>query len=262
MDRRLYRQLHEIERTHWWFAGRRMLLSSALSWLDVPARSILDVGCGVGTNLDLLLDHYPEAWLLGVDLERDPLILGRADRAVSVCQGDICTLPFRTGTFDLITALDTVEHVPDDGEALRELARVCRPGGMVLVTVPAFPLLWGNIDEAGLHYRRYQRRTLLDRMEAAGFSVRLERFFNYLLFPPIAVVRLLARILPRRRAEDATRVRTDFDLVKSGPLNSLLREIFSLEASIPAWSPPFGVSLLCAAVREPAGRSSPGPVSF
>jgi SAM-dependent methyltransferase len=250
MDPRIYSHLRQIEGTHWWFAGRRRIVAAVLGRLGVRPRSVLDVGCGAGTNLELLATLYPASSLVGIDIEREPLEYCRSDRAAPVLQGDVQHLPFAAAAFDLITALDTLEHVEDDVAVLQELFRTCRPGGTLLLTVPAFPFLWGNVDELGHHHRRYRRRELAERVTRAGFSVQLLRFMNYLLFPPIAAVRVASRMGARRRAAPTDDVRSDFDLVKSGPLNSLLARLFALEAYVIGVAPPFGVSLLCAAVRD------------
>ena len=257
MDRRLYKQLREIERNHWWFRGRREILLAALRRLDVRAERVLDCGCGAGTNLDLLEDRYPRQGLLGIDIEREPLEFCAEERPVPVTQADMSELPFGSGSFDLVAALDAIEHVPDDARALSELYRVCRPGGTLFATVPAFPLLWGNIDEVGHHYRRYRREQLVERVRAAGFEPQLVRYFNFLLFPPIAAIRIAARLLPGHEDESET-VRSDFDIVKEGPVNELLARLFGLEARLLGLSLPFGVSLLLIARKpETAGALPP-----
>jgi SAM-dependent methyltransferase len=237
-----------MERTHWWFRGRRRILLAALDRLGVRATRVLDVGCGAGTNLELLGARFPGARLVGIDLEREPLRSCRADRALSVCQADAERLPFAGASFDLVAALDALEHLADDAAGLRELHRVCRPGGTLVASVPAFRALWGSVDELGHHHRRYGRRELLARVEAAGFEVRLDRYFNFWLFPGIAAVRRLERLLPRRRERAA--VRSDFDWGRSGPLAALLERIFSSEAHLLGVRVPFGVSLLCIARRR------------
>ena len=243
-------QLHKIEKSHWWFSGRRQILLSIIDRLRIRAESSLDVGCGAGTNLDLLAQRYPGGSFYGIDVELDPLLFCRADRAVPVCQASVAELPFKSSVFDLVTALDTLEHLEDDEATLRELFRVCRPAGTLLLTVPAFSWLWGNVDRLGDHYRRYTRKELLRKVAGAGFSVQFVGFFNFLLFPPIAAIRLLARLLPGQHSADAQTIRSDFDLVKGGPLNTLLARIFSLETSLLHLKPPFGVSLVCVAVRN------------
>ena len=250
MDPRLFGQLHEIEATHWWFRGRRRIVAAVLDQLRIAPRAILDVGCGVGTNLDLLAECFPGARLHGIDVERDPLRYCRGDRDVPVEQADASALPFASASFDLVAALDCLEHVEDDGAALREFLRVLRPGGTLLLTVPAFPALWGNVDDLGHHFRRYRKRELVERVASAGFRVDLLRFINVLLFPPIAAIRLLAKACRGRRPARAGDLRSDFDLVRGGPLNSLLAGIFASEAALLRWRLPFGVSLLCTATRK------------
>jgi SAM-dependent methyltransferase len=253
LDRRIYAPLRELERTHWWFRGRRRILLAALERAGVQARSVLDVGCGSGANLELLGERFRGAALHGVDVEREPLRSCVADRRLSVSQADATRLPFASASFDLVTALDALEHFADDAGALRELHRVCRPGGALLVTVPAFRWLWGSVDDLGHHHRRYRRRELVERLAAAGFDVQLDRFFNFWLFPGVAAVRLLSR--PRSRggaaaAGDAGPVASDFDWGKGGPLGALLERILASEARMLAVRMPFGVSLLCVGRRR------------
>lgn len=254
MDPRLYPQLRELERTHWWFVGRRAILRAALERVDARPRSILDVGCGAGSNLEFLGERFAGASLSGMDLAAAALRFCREDRGLPVCRADAASLPFCSGAFDLVTALDLLEHVEDDASALGHLLRVCRPGGRVVLTVPALRLLWGNVDTLGHHHRRYAREELREKVEAAGFEVSLLRFVNFLLFPPIAAVRLLSRALPGPDPEGDAR--SDFDWVKSGPLNRLLARVFSLEASLLGWRAPVGVSLLCVATRSGGGAGA------
>lgn len=248
MDPRLYEQLREIERSHWWFRGRRQVLLAALERLDIRAERVLDCGCGAGSNLDVLASRLPDARILGIDVEKDPLEFCHAQRTMPVAQADASSLPFEDDSFDLVAALDTIEHVEDDSLALSELHRVCRPGGTLFLTVPAFESLWGNIDEVSHHFRRYRRAPLLERVRAAGFEVRLVRYFNSFLFPPIAAVRLGTRLARRLRGvrpvSGQETLRSDFDLVKDGPLNELLAHVLGAERHLLGQRLPFGVSLL------------------
>jgi ubiquinone/menaquinone biosynthesis C-methylase UbiE len=271
VDPRLYAPLRELERTHWWFRGRRRILLAALARARVRAASLLDVGCGAGTHLELLAERFPGARCVGIDVERAPLRFCRDDGGHRVCQADAARLPFASGSFELVTALDALEHVEDDAAALRECFRVLRPGGALLASVPAFRSLWGSVDELGHHHRRYRRSELLARVEAAGFEVVLDRYFNFLLFPPIAAVRWFGRMRrgkaaqrPRSepQASEAHRaepVRSDFDLVAGGPLGALLAGVLGAEARLLALRAPFGVSLLCVARRPPAGARASAP---
>jgi len=262
VDPRIYARLREIERTHWWFRGRRRILLAALERAGVGrggafgsdsgpgpgVAAILDVGCGAGANLELLAERFPGSRVHGIDVESEPLRACRADRGLAVAQADAGRLPFAAGCFDVVAALDALEHLADDAAALREIQRVCRPGGALVATVPAFDWLWGSVDDLGRHYRRYRRDELRARVEAAGFEVVLERYFNFWLLPGIAAIRLLARVLPKRA--DSERVRSDFDWVSGGALGSLLERILGSESRLLGVRLPFGVSLLCIARRR------------
>jgi len=256
VDPRLYAPLRELERTHWWFRGRRRILLAALERVGVGASEVLDVGCGAGTNLELLAWHFPGARARGIDVERAPLRFCRDERDLPVAQADAARLPFAAGSFDLVAALDALEHLADDAAALREIGRVLRPGGMLVASVPAFAWLWGSVDDLGHHYRRYRRGELSARVAAAGFEVALERYFNYWLLPAVAAVRIGARALHPRRAPPAAppdlpeRAASDFDWAPSGPLARLLERIFASEAHLLGLRVPFGVSLLCIARRR------------
>jgi SAM-dependent methyltransferase len=248
VDPRLYAPLRELEQTHWWFRGRRRILLAALERARVRATSILDIGSGAGTHLELLGGRFPGASLTAIDFERAPLCFCRDDRGLPVCQADAQRLPFASASFDLVVGLDVLEHLADDAAALGEMHRVGRPGATLVLTVPAFRALWGSVDELGHHRRRYRGRELRKRVEAAGFEILLERYFNSLLFPAIAGVRLLSRAFPRRPAGGA--VRSDFDWVKSGPANELLARVLGAEAHLLGLRVPFGVSLVCLARRR------------
>jgi len=257
VDPRLYAPLRELERTHWWFRGRRRILLAALAraGVDPGTGAILDVGCGAGTNLELLAERFPGAGVRGIDVERAPLRFCRADRGLPVAQADAARLPFAAGSFALVAALDALEHLADDAGALREIHRVLRPGGSLVASVPAFPWLWGSVDDLGHHQRRYRRGELRARVEAAGFAIALERYFNFWLLPPIAAVRIAARLRrpgrppapPPGAAETAA---SDFDWAARGSLSAVLERIFASEAHTLALRVPFGVSLLCIARRR------------
>jgi SAM-dependent methyltransferase len=151
-------------------------------------------------------------------------------------------LPFPDDAFDLVTTLDVIEHIDDDVAALAELRRVLRPGGRLLVAVPAFMFLWGKQDEVSHHRRRYTARTLRRALAQAGFGVDRTSYFNTILFLPVAAVRLGRRLVRRPGARQS-----DFDL---GPasLNRLLGAVFGVEASLVARRDlPFGVSVLALA---------------
>jgi SAM-dependent methyltransferase len=151
--------------------------------------------------------------------------------------GDILAMPFATDSFDLTLATDVIEHVDDDLAALREIDRVTKPGGFVLITVPAFPSLWGLQDKVAHHKRRYRMRPLLETLRKAGLEPRRNYYFNYLLFVPIWLGRQIIALFRIERGSEA-----EFN---TPTLNRVLGAIFSADIrSAPILRPPFGVSIL------------------
>jgi SAM-dependent methyltransferase len=155
---------------------------------------------------------------------------------------DACRLPFESGTFDALIAMDVIEHLDADVTALEEFARVLKPGGHLIATVPAFPSLWGPQDIVAHHRRRYRRKGLVAQVQEAGLDIAAIFHFNYLLFVPIWAARKLLL---------AFRVEVNSENEINTPLvNRLLTGIFLADvASAPRVKLPFGVSLCLVARR-------------
>ncbi len=183
----------EVDDHHWWYRGRRRIIRSELDRLPVPRpAAILDAGCGSGRTMQELVDY---GTVSGLELDPDAAAMARARALGEVITGRLEALPWDDASFDLITCLDVIEHTPDDAPALRELFRVCRPGGFMLVTVPAYPALWSRHDDANHHFRRYTRRSLRSAALGAGWGLCRLSSFNSLLLAPAAGVRLAQRRL-------------------------------------------------------------------
>jgi SAM-dependent methyltransferase len=248
MDQRLMKTLLEVDEHHWWYRGRRRVIRAELDRLRLPpGAQLLDAGCGSGRTLDELV-HYGE--VQGIELDPDAAELARSRGKGEVRVGRLEELPWDSATFDLITCLDVIEHTEDDRLTLGELRRVCRPGGWLLVTVPAYQALWSVHDEANHHFRRYERSTLRAAAAEAGWRIERMTSFNMLLLPPAAVVRLAQR---QRTTQDG--YRPD---VTRGPewLNSALERPMRAEAR---WigsghALPAGLSLM-ALLQNPAEGS-------
>jgi SAM-dependent methyltransferase len=239
-----------VEDVHWWFVGRRRILLSILDrYLGANAtngRQILDVGCGTGTMLTHLA-RFGDARGVDMDLEAVGYCHDRGLRQVT--QSDADKLPFEKDTFDLVTALDVVEHIDDDLGALREMRRVIKPGGLLLLTVPAYRFLWGRQDDINLHKRRYVARELRSRLQAAGFEVQRLTYMNAILFPAIAAIRLVRHVLP-----EPPKLESDFAFPAPQPLNVLLSAVFGSERHLlTRFDIPFGVSIMALA-RRPVDR--------
>jgi SAM-dependent methyltransferase len=185
------RAMLELDEHHWWYRGRRTIVSAELDRLELPPDAeVLDAGCGSGRTLEDLTAYGN---VHGVELDKDAAAYAAARGCGEVRVGRLEELPWVSDTFDLITCLDVLEHLPDDRVALTELRRVTKPGGWLLATVPAYPALWSLHDKANYHFRRYTRRTLREATRAAGWELRRMTSFNSILLGPAAVVRLAQR---------------------------------------------------------------------
>ena len=239
-----YPILFRVEQSHWWHTGRRKIIASFVE--DICRRvtdrrpRILDVGCGTGANL-LMLSQYGDAE--GVDISEDALAFCRERGLEKVKLGAGEELPYDDGTFDLVTALDVVEHLDDDLAGLREMRRVLRPGGRVLLFVPTFMFLWGLQDDVSNHRRRYRMPELQRVLEQAGFEVERTTYANITFFMPILAMRKLMR-LTGIKAETENNINVS-------ALNGVLGSMLGAESAILKYvNIPFGVSGLCVA-RKP-----------
>jgi SAM-dependent methyltransferase len=236
MDASFHAYQKEVEDWHWWYQVRRDILDRQLARLGLdPSRArILDVGCGTG-GAALTLARHGRAVALDREAESFRLSMDRPYRHRVLASAG-APLPFADGSFDVVCALDILEHLDDDAAAARELQRVCRPGGTVIVFVPAFKILWGYNDDYSHHKRRYVKAELASLLETAGLTVREAGYFNAVLFAPTLAARLLQRLAPKATAnmEHTT---------KPAPWNGLLAALFRLELPLLARRPlPFGTS--------------------
>jgi len=244
MERATYEVEADVERRHWWFQGRRRILRRFLARLDPPLRPgarVLDVGCGTGANGPVLAENGRFA--VGLDASPVPLGLrGDGERGhAGRVRGDAGAQPFADRSFDMVVALDVLEHLDDDAAAARELRRVLRPDGVLVVFVPALRLLWGLQDDVSHHRRRYGREELRRLIAGAGFRVERLTFFNSVLFLPILAARLAMRVRPPKT------LRSENEL-GGAVSNAVLGGLFSSEAPIlERVDLPVGVSLACIA---------------
>ena len=247
MRRDFYSEYFELENRHWWFRGRRAIFIRLLNRHLAPAagltgRRVLDVGCGTGSML-LELARYGSAE--GVDAAEEAVSLCRRRGLDNVQRVGGPPLPFESGRFDLVTVLDVLEHVEDDAAMVHELQRLLKPGGTLLVSVPAYRFLWGAQDEIAHHRRRYVAGELRALLRAAGLDVVRLSYFNTFLFAPIAAIRL-----SRHASRGSLEPKSDFRLTRRGFTNNLLARVFSSEARLlEHLDLPFGVSLLAVATR-------------
>jgi SAM-dependent methyltransferase len=236
-----------VQEDHWWFVGRRQLFSRELARLSLDRRAVtFDTGTSTGTNLRMLRD-FGFCNVTGLDLSDEAIRFCTEKGLGHVKKGDVNALPFADETFELCLATDIIEHVDDDIGALRELNRALKPGGHLLITVPAFASLWGLQDKVSHHKRRYHLRELKAKAETAGFTVERRYYFNFILFAPIFLARQIIRIAG---LEDRLKSENE---VYSPFINRILLPIFALDARLaPMLRLPFGVSILMLAKKGAA----------
>lgn len=235
-------KMFSLEDSYWWFVGRRELVRELLLRHRPHGSQLLtiDVGCGTGATLNAIADVGPA---IGVDRSREALRFCRRRGLRELVLAGAESLPVKTGSVDVLLALDLLEHIQDDGAAVREFSRVLRPGGVLLVTVPACPELWSEHDEALDHLRRYRARRLRRILLEAGFRIeRLSPVITTLLLP-IAALRLAQRALPRKKDAPETAF-----IIPPKAVNWVLTTLLRLERVWLRWlSLPVGVSLFAVA---------------
>jgi len=237
----VYDRMERLDGEHWWFVARRRILGDQIEALALPPDAcILEVGCGPGGNL-AMLSRFGSVSAMEVNEDARRVA---AERSGLIIHGGRLPddLSFEAGSFDLIAALDVIEHIDDDRAAVASLARLLRPGGALVMTVPAYRWLWSDHDDIHHHKRRYVLGGVRALFTGTGLSVVKLSYFNTLLFPLIAAVRLWTKLTGwGGRADDEM----------PGPLaNHILGAIFSAERHVLRFfSLPAGVSILCIARR-------------
>jgi SAM-dependent methyltransferase len=243
-----YALMAEVEDQHWWWRGRREIITRTLERYAPEQtngpRRVLEVGCGTGGNL-AALSRFGQ--VLGAEHEPAALEFLRAkngDRFQVIQHSIPAPIP---GTFDILAMFDVLEHIESDAGALRWVSAQLRPGGVAVVTVPAFPFLWSEHDVAAQHYRRYTLASLTAVLPPE-LEILHQSYFNALLFPAVAAVRLGMRLLPRSWRPQGTQM-----ALPPAPLNWLAYQVFRLERHlVPRRRAAVGVSALLVLRRRPS----------
>ncbi|HWK35199.1 class I SAM-dependent methyltransferase [Sphingomonas sp.] len=242
MDRIVYDRMAAHDSTHWWYRARRDILADYLTRygaLPGDAR-VLEIGCGTGHNLPML-GAFGE-----VDaIEIDPAARDIASQRLGKPVGE-APLPELTGvapaSYDLIAVLDVVEHIDDDIGALKGMAARLKPGGRILITVPAHQWMWSAHDVVNHHKRRYSKASLDAAIRAAGLTHNGLRYFNSLLFPAAVGARAFGRLTGKDDSDDSPPAK---------PLNALFERVFGLERHLLGRVPlPPGLSIITLASKS------------
>ncbi len=241
MDAIAYRSLRDLQDRHWWFVGRRCIISSLIKrFIALPSHArILEAGCGYGGNLQMLA-QFGDVDAFEYEAEARAFASTRASRPVSA--GSLPdAIAFEDDAFDLIAMLDVLEHIDDDVAALKALCARLVDHGAILLTIPALPWLWSEHDEIHHHRRRYTKAGLEQVIRKAGLEPVRIGYFNTLLFPVAMAQRLASRLLGGPHQPEA---------LPAPLLNAVLRRMFSFERRVIGRLPlPIGLSLYAIARR-------------
>ena len=230
MDKDYYIEYYTLEREHWWFVVRGKIIMQRLA-KELPTNrplKILNVGVATGHTTELL-SQFGEVTSLEYDKECRDFTMERM--GIDIVHGSILELPFEDNQFDLVCAFDVIEHIEDDQLGVNEMKRVCKSGGHVCVTVPAFMSIWSHHDVVNHHFRRYLKKEVVNLFEEPGGKIRYKNYFNSLLFTPIWAFRKLSRLKPRKDTEE--NAGSDFSVTSIHSLpNKIAGLIFNIERAM------------------------------
>jgi len=241
MESEEYNISYKLEESYWWFIGKQFLVRDNFQRLAISSFNndkILDIGCGTGIIMKIS-ENFGTSFGMELSSEaiqflirRDLKLIARSDANQSI--------PFKNETFSAITCLDVLEHLDNDLTLLKEAIRVCRLGGNIIVTVPAFDILWSAHDEALHHKRRYTLKQVLKKVSPMNCKVIKASYYNTCLAFPIFIFRKVKQFLSKKKY-----VQSDFFLPLPEWLNKVLILLYTTELKLlKFFSFPFGVSIL------------------
>src|SRR4030081_497463 len=239
MRRDEYATMFRVEETHWWYKALHRLIFQMLE-VELPdwhAKEIVDVGCGTGAVLKQLGNPQKN---VGIDLAPEAISFCRQRGLNNVQQGDIHALPLSDASFDAVICSSVLYHqwVTDVEGAVREMHRVLRPGGVLLINVPAFPFLHSAHDEAVMTARRFRKREIRQLLQKQDFKIRRLTYWTTFLFPLAVAARTLG----------GSKMGRDFETEEASFTQRTLARIMALELHLLRnISLPFGVALLAVA---------------
>ncbi len=227
MEKNYYKEYYHLERSHWWFMARADILMSHIAkiYSEKKDLKILNIGAATGRSSELLM-QFGEVQSLEYDKDCFDFVKNNLD--IPIVNGSILDLPFDDEQFDLVCAFDVIEHVVDDHSAVSEMRRVCKKGGVICVTVPAFMFLWSAHDVVNHHYRRYTTSILKGVFGKSDENI-FHSYFNFWLFFPIAAFRVLSKILPTKKKATSEDTGSDFGVLKGNLINTIFYKIFLSE---------------------------------
>ena len=244
MNINYYKEYAQLEREHWWFKVRgkiiSKLISNCIEGTENQELNILNIGAATGKTSEILTKFGK---VTSLEYDQECCDYAKQQFNMNIINGSILELPFQDEEFDLVCAFDVIEHVEDDLLGIYEMKRVCKRDGQIVLTVPAYMFLWSHHDEVNHHYRRYTLKNLKNLVKKADLYPVRGTFYNTLLFIPIALFRLLSKMIPEKFIRKGAG--SDATLHNNNSLTSrILYRIFSLELSLlKLFNFPFGVSI-------------------
>jgi len=243
METNEYRSLASVEERHWFYRGKRTIVRH---WLDQvvtldAGKVLVDVGAGAGTWCGEMANICR---VIGVDSSDEAMRIASQKHACQWVKAPATALPFSEACADAVTLLDVIEHVDDDAGALMEAVRITKPGGVIVVTVPALMSLWSDWDVRLHHKRRYTRQSLLRLTDRPSVSVLHCNYMNTFALLPVYAVRKLRKVFKCAATEGAE------ERIPPRWLNGLLEQLFVIPACWKHVRMPAGVSLLLVLIKK------------
>lgn len=244
MRKDLYKEHFEIESKHWWHWGKKKVVFGLISkYIKQNKITSLDVGCGVGVMVDQLSKLGSS---YGIDSSPDAIKFAKLRGVKNVRESFAEKIDYKSETFDLVTALDVLEHTSNDKLVIKEIKRVLIRNGVLIITVPAYELLWSYWDEMLRHKRRYEKNELEKLLKSNGFKIIKLSYSNFFIFMPVIIFRMLKKMFSG--SIDSTK--SDF-LETPRFLNPFFKLIYAFEGFwIRNFYFPFGLSIICVAKRK------------
>lgn len=247
MNTEEYANIERLERDHWYYAGKRQMVREWLERVRPPKKSDVLLDCGAGTGF-FAQEMEQQCRVLVLDTHEESLRRLRrrfgAEQVITLQDDEV---PLPAGSLDYVTALDVLEHVPDDTAVVNGFKRLLKPGGLAIVTVPVGMELWSDWDRVLQHYRRYERRQLCNLFRGDDWEIVHVNHTNVLVYPAVWLVRKWRAL--REKLGLPPPLKRSEDQVPPPWLNGLLRGLF---VGMARWrvTLPFGVSLLLVARRR------------
>lgn len=234
MKKYLYKDLYELEEKHWWHVSKRNLCKNLIKKYFKGGK-ILDVGCGTGKNAQSF-EEFGKVW--GMDNSQEALrFCSKYRHLINIKKGDAESSGFKSSYFDLVSMLDVLEHT-NDKKSLKEMHRILKENGLLLITVPAYKWMWSKWDDVLHHKRRYNKKNIYQTLGANGFQVLKFSYFNSFLLLPVFLIRKI-KTLTNKQAYGS-----DFR-IGSSLVNQMMLLFTKIEHLVIEYaSIPFGLSIV------------------